>query len=42
MGDAAEQRLIGRRRKTWREWPDKPLGDVLARREEQRGHDPEP
>ncbi|SDD15147.1 hypothetical protein [Nocardioides lianchengensis] len=28
----AEQRLVGRRRKVWRKWPDQPLGTVLAAR----------
>lgn len=36
LDDAAEQRLVGRRRKSWRKWPDKPLGEVLARRDERR------
>jgi hypothetical protein len=33
VDDAVEQRVIGRRRKFGRKWPDRPLGEVLARRE---------
>lgn len=31
--DAIEQKVLGRRRKAWRKWPDQPLGKVLAKRE---------
>ena len=31
--EAAEQRVVGRRRKVWRKWADEPLGRTLARRE---------
>jgi len=32
LDDAAEQALLGRRRKVWRKWPDRPLGRILAKR----------
>ena len=36
LDDAAEQRVLGRRRKKWRKWPDEPLGEVLKRRRGKR------
>ena len=27
-----EQRLLGRRRKVWRKWPDQPLGEAIERK----------
>lgn len=32
LDDAVEQKLLGRRRKVWRKWPDQPLGKMLAKR----------
>lgn len=29
VDDAVEQKVLGRRRKVWRKWPDKRLGKVL-------------
>ena len=36
LEEAAEQRLLRRRRKTWRKWPDEALGDFLERRRAKR------
>lgn len=33
LDEAAEQRLLGRRRKVWRKWPDEPLGQQIRKRE---------
>jgi len=32
LDDDVEQKLLGRRRKVWRKWPDQPLGKLLAKR----------
>jgi hypothetical protein len=34
LDDEIEQKVLGRRRKSWRKWPDEPLGDVLRSRRE--------
>lgn len=36
VGDAVEQRLLGRRRKVWRKWPDQPLGEALEEKRSRR------
>jgi len=36
LDEAVEQKLLGRRRKIWRKWPDRPLGQQLAIREGER------
>ena len=35
--DAIENQVRSTEPREWRKWPDKPLGDVLARREIRRG-----
>lgn len=32
VDDAAEQKLLGKRRKVWRKWPDQRLGNYLKNR----------
>jgi hypothetical protein len=41
VDEAIEQRLLGRRRKVWRKWPDQRLGKVLDRKRGERDTDDE-
>jgi hypothetical protein len=39
LDDAVDQSFLGRRRRVWRKGPDKPLGEVLARRRDKSSGD---
>lgn len=41
VDDAVEQKVLGRRRKVWRKWPDKRLGKVLDQKRGESGTDDE-